>query len=270
MIVSGIYKIINKLNGKYYVGSAVNIDRRWSRHLYSLKKGIHHNNHLQKAWNKYTKNNFDFVIVQKLPISISKKELFIEEQKWLDISFKEKEKTYNTSFLAAGGGLPGKESWNYGKKRSEESKLKLRGISRTDEVKQKISLSLLGHNVSNECKEKISKTRIVKKLSEGKNNFMFRKHHSDESKDKIRLTKIGKCYSDETKNKMSLARMKKRFPNLLLEDNFWKFTSPEGIFVEFKNLSSFCKEKKLDKGAMSKVSQGKATHHKNWRLTNLV
>ena len=48
----GIYKIINKVNGKYYVGSSLNINKRWSVHKSALSKNKHHNDHLQNAWNK--------------------------------------------------------------------------------------------------------------------------------------------------------------------------------------------------------------------------
>ncbi len=29
---SGIYKIINEINGNFYIGSAFNIQKRWARH----------------------------------------------------------------------------------------------------------------------------------------------------------------------------------------------------------------------------------------------
>jgi len=52
-MASGIYQIKNTLNGKFYVGSAVNIKQRWSTHISSLNKNNHHSGHLQNAWNKY-------------------------------------------------------------------------------------------------------------------------------------------------------------------------------------------------------------------------
>ena len=45
--ISGIYKIINKTNGKYYVGSSVDVFRRWNSHLNHLIKNKHNNTHLQ-------------------------------------------------------------------------------------------------------------------------------------------------------------------------------------------------------------------------------
>lgn len=63
----GIYKIINQIDGKYYVGSSNNIEgNRWPYHKYHLRKGDHYNNHLQNAWNKYGESCFEFVIVNEV------------------------------------------------------------------------------------------------------------------------------------------------------------------------------------------------------------
>lgn len=36
---SGIYKITNLVNGKFLVGSSINIQRRWKEHVWRLNKG---------------------------------------------------------------------------------------------------------------------------------------------------------------------------------------------------------------------------------------
>lgn len=61
---SGIYKIINKIDGKYYVGRTKNLDRRWIEHTRSLKNKHHVNRYLQFAWDKYGENAFEFIIVE--------------------------------------------------------------------------------------------------------------------------------------------------------------------------------------------------------------
>jgi group I intron endonuclease len=98
--ISGIYKIINKTNGKYYVGSSCNIGtksgQRWRGHIRRLKSNNHYNPHLQRAWNKYGKENFDWIIVEE----VVKEKLIEIEQKYLDIAKDEKEKCYNISFTA--------------------------------------------------------------------------------------------------------------------------------------------------------------------------
>lgn len=48
-IKSGIYKIINVVNNKLYIGSAVNISGRFSTHKNQLKNEKHHSIVLQRA-----------------------------------------------------------------------------------------------------------------------------------------------------------------------------------------------------------------------------
>ena len=62
---SGVYVIIHRDSGKFYIGSALRINKRFSAHRCNLKKGKHHNAHLQAAWNKYGEDAFDFEILIK-------------------------------------------------------------------------------------------------------------------------------------------------------------------------------------------------------------
>lgn len=64
-IICGVYSITNKLNNKKYIGKSDNIYVRWDEHRKDLNKGVHHNKHLQRAWNKYGEENFIFEIVEK-------------------------------------------------------------------------------------------------------------------------------------------------------------------------------------------------------------
>jgi len=58
--MTGIYAIINKINGKMYVGSTKNLHKRKIHHFSDLKRNKHHNEHLQQAFNKYSEENFEF------------------------------------------------------------------------------------------------------------------------------------------------------------------------------------------------------------------
>ena len=60
----GIYKIINTLDGKVYIGSSIEIDVRLKNHKYMLKANNHHNIHLQNAVNRDGLDNFNFEIVE--------------------------------------------------------------------------------------------------------------------------------------------------------------------------------------------------------------
>ena len=56
----GIYAIVHVPSNVGYIGSANNLQRRFKEHKTSLRKGSHHSQHLQNAWNKYGESSFEF------------------------------------------------------------------------------------------------------------------------------------------------------------------------------------------------------------------
>lgn len=58
---TGIYMILNKLTGKAYIGSTINVKNRLYEHQKELEKRQHVNPYLQRAWNKYGRENFEFI-----------------------------------------------------------------------------------------------------------------------------------------------------------------------------------------------------------------
>jgi len=73
----GIYLIKNMINGKVYIGSTKDFIGRKKAHFTMTK---HHNLHLDRAFKKYGKKNFEFI-----PIQYCKKtELLINEQYWMN------------------------------------------------------------------------------------------------------------------------------------------------------------------------------------------
>lgn len=62
-IISGIYEIRNTINGHCYIGSAVNIQKRWNNHKHELLNHKHHSIHLQNDWDRY-----GFEIIPSTPL----------------------------------------------------------------------------------------------------------------------------------------------------------------------------------------------------------
>ena len=60
---SGIYEILNTVNGKRYIGQASNFAERWKRHRMQLARGEHHSKYLQRAWDKQNGEGFQFRII---------------------------------------------------------------------------------------------------------------------------------------------------------------------------------------------------------------
>ena len=67
--------------GKVYIGSALNMYRRWhARHLPQLRQNNHCNRYLQAAWNKYGEVAFTCEVVEQC----SSAALVDREQHWMD------------------------------------------------------------------------------------------------------------------------------------------------------------------------------------------
>lgn len=95
---SGIYKILNLVTGKFYIGSTImSILKRTDHHKALLRKNKHKNTHLQNAWNKYGEDNFQLEIIE----ITSKNVTLIREQFWLDY-YKNRDVLYNINPLASG------------------------------------------------------------------------------------------------------------------------------------------------------------------------
>lgn len=115
--VGGVYKITNIINGKYYIGSSMYIKGRWNEHIRCLKNQTHDNRYLQRAWNKYGRENFSFEILEC--ILVRDKDLLNErEQAYLDDIFQHQDRadiSYNMCSIA---------NSHVGVPQTEESKIK--------------------------------------------------------------------------------------------------------------------------------------------------
>lgn len=80
---SGIYGIRNLVNNKIYIGSAINFRKRKNSHFSALKKNRHHNNHLQRAYNKYGNSNFLFFVIEfcDKDVLITREQFYLDQNK---------------------------------------------------------------------------------------------------------------------------------------------------------------------------------------------
>lgn len=67
--VCGIYCIENMVNHRKYIGQSIDIYNRWKDHKRKLDCNKHRNIYLQRAWNKYGKEKFNFYILKECDIS---------------------------------------------------------------------------------------------------------------------------------------------------------------------------------------------------------
>jgi group I intron endonuclease len=169
----GIYKIINVVNNKFYVGSAVDLKRRKTRHFSELRNGKHNNRHLQAAWLKYGEQAFVFVVVEALSDDA---DLLAAENVWLK-EHVGKEHCYNIGVeaMAPTLGWSGEKSPTWGRKRTPEelAAQSWAGKAHTPESKELIRQHLLGKPKSADVRAKISATLM------GEGNFWFGKKRPD-------------------------------------------------------------------------------------------
>lgn len=143
-IVCGIYCIKNLINNKCYIGQSQDIMRRWRKEKSVLSgKNPAWNAHLQSAWKKYGKENFEFSILEECPIeNLDEREMF-----WIAY-YDSFNNGYNNT--VGGSGARGMTAWNKGIKLSDEYKFKLseahKNLQHTEAQKRKISEKLSGKN----------------------------------------------------------------------------------------------------------------------------
>lgn len=85
-VISGIYKITCIPTQKIYIGQSRNIYKRWYQHIYTLNAKQHRNSYLQRAWNKYGQDNFNFEVIDKCYVSEldDKEKYYIEKFNSMD------------------------------------------------------------------------------------------------------------------------------------------------------------------------------------------
>lgn len=167
---SGIYKIVNKINDMYYVGSSkkmtIGLNNRKETHFYLLSTNKHINPFLQHAWNKYGAESFEFVIIES---GIPQEKLFEIEQSYLDKIEDRRNTCYNISFIANAPTMKGK-------KHSEETRKNMRknhwnrGKRWSVEHRQKLSATRIERKIKNSEKQKGMQSEMVR----GNNNYFHK------------------------------------------------------------------------------------------------
>ena len=171
---SGIYKITNLKNGKLYVGSASSLSSRKRQHFSDLSLKKHSNIHLQRAYDKYGKDLFEFETIEFCSVD----DLLEREQFWID-SYSVTQ-LYNISLNATSR----------------------KGVKVSDETRAKISQASKGRVPWNKGKTGIYSEETLAKISKG-----AKKSHTEEAKEKIRTSLVGNKrslgfkHSEETKEK---------------------------------------------------------------------
>jgi group I intron endonuclease len=152
---SGIYIIVCKNNGHYYIGRALDYTKRVNQHKCTLRKGKHRNPRLQNLYNKYGEESLIFSLIIEIPRDEYIQEII--EQEIIDMVIDD-ENCVNIN-RTAGGGCIVPMTPERRKKISEAQKGEKSawyGRKHTEETKRKISKAHKGKTVSEETRKKLS------------------------------------------------------------------------------------------------------------------
>lgn len=111
----GIYAIKSKIDHKFYIGSAVNLSKRYFIHLGDLVFSRHKNRKLQNFCDKYGIDKIEFILLETVP---NKKDLLKREQWYLDVLEPFDSRGFNICKIA-GSSLGVKRSESYLEKRRQ-------------------------------------------------------------------------------------------------------------------------------------------------------
>jgi len=149
-IETGIYSITHKESGKRYIGSTYcNFYDRFCAHRSTLNRKCHSSILMQRAWNKYGEEAFEFEVIEIGSVDLDKRELYFIN-------------LYNSS-------IP-KHGYNISK---ETNNARL-GHQQSKKTKKAISKKLKGIKRSDKTIKRMSNCKI------GENNPMYGKKHSQE------------------------------------------------------------------------------------------
>ena len=179
-MTSGIYVIENTVNGKKYIGSAVDINKRKKLHLYHLRGDKHHSRKLQNSYNKHGEEAFAF-----RPLLICRKEdLLFYEQLVLD-KFDAVRTGYNVAPVAG---------TREGMRNTAEANARIREAAKAQWTNPEHRA-----NMSIKTREQMSNPEMREKIGAANRG----RKHSPETVEKNRKAQTGKVQSHEHRARIS-------------------------------------------------------------------
>lgn len=142
--ISAVYKIVNTVTGDFYVGSSMDVKRRWRQHKWSPTWERHPNSKLYKDMKKYGVDKFRFQILAPVMEEYLKQ----VEQEFIELLHPtynsnrangwdvEREKERKKKYRQTGKYKEYKKKWNQSEK-GKESKKKWRQTEKGKEANRK-------------------------------------------------------------------------------------------------------------------------------------
>ncbi len=221
---SGIYAIRCLVNSRIYVGSAVNILRRWAYHRHHLAKGTHDNSILQRSWNKYGPGQFTFEVLEY----VNRCDLIAAEQKYID-AFRAADRQVGFNLRPIAGSALGirhsaetRAKISAAAKRRQTPEFRARmsaahkGIRPSLEVRARMSASQRGRRHTPEARARMSIAQMGHRITpDGRARISAAqkgRRPSLEARAKMSATRKGRIHSAETRAKQSAAARRRQTP----------------------------------------------------------
>ena len=284
---SGIYKIINKLNGRIYVGSAKRFIERWQSHTSSLRNQKHQNKFLQADFNKCGEEAFVFEVLE-VTEGKSKEERLLIEEGYIKQHYDSGDMCYNLCDRAISrDGCKDKDPEKTRLKRSESSKKmwqneeyrqkqvevqRVRMIEQwqNEELREKTLQGIREASKRPEVIENRSKAQRGKKIPESQKQFLREtvgpvtkeRWKSPEYKEMVRARMLERWRNDPELRKRQSENIKKSS----VSAKTYVLRNPAGEVVTIVNLDEFCANypTKLTSHCLSKLYRGKLDKYKGW------
>ena len=281
---SGIYMIKNKINEKIYIGSALNLRKRFGQH--KKKRGL--NKYLKNARNKYSDTVFDFIIL----IRCAPGDCILYEQMFLDMLQPFKERGYNIKRFASFRKNSRefneylsqiKKGWTK-KEREEQSKKTSLSMKRYWAKKnpgERSKCVVCGRNAVfflSLCKDCVKKyggkslewPEWLRFLINTKQKEIRKERNIKKHEILIGIvfdtTKTNVFIEIPRKEEEKIVKVNKK---VITSKSYPSFIGPDKtIYPPGQNRTSFCRKHKLDVGALGKVIRSKREQHKGFRVNS--
>ena len=253
--VSGVYLMTCLANGKIYIGSSVDIVKRYHEHMSGLRNGRHHSRYMMRSWVKYGDEQFTFSVLETCHES-----KVLEREQWYLDTFRPYDPTigFNNSQTA--------ES-NAGFKMSEESKERIRQSAKnkppmTERTKEGIRQSWV-ENGAKWTQDSINRRGISFDIRSPSGEVVhvhgLKRFARQHGLDRSQLTRLLKGEHQEVKGWT--------LPGIILPSGH-DIQDPHGnvFHIPRKGIRAFSKERGLNPCSIARVLRGAIDGYKGWTL----
>lgn len=217
-----VYSIRNLVNDKRYIGITNDLKSRLYHHKYDLLNNRHKNLKLQRAFNKYGFENFEFSMLEELDVLdknfVAEREIYyinlydscdngynqtyggdcygdriISESTKIKMSNAMKGNTFGVGHIRTDEQREYySETWHksrsedYLKEHSRRASENLKKLWRTEEFRNKMAELNLGNKYNLGKSMSDNQKKMLSEMRKGENNPFYGKRHTEETKNKIR------------------------------------------------------------------------------------